>query len=262
MSIDNEGFLSKQIETKFNSIKDQHIEYLNLAYKINRYAQSRKYSYTFESSEYHKLIANCLFMKLLNGYQGCIILLKKMMPYEANALSRTLCEPLYIIKILKDDPNFYKEYVNLSNYQALKIINVATTNKHSIFDGVRKNITEEEIKNLKDRIDGFDHKQFDTIRLAEKAKLKPHYDTMFRITSNEIHSPPSTIMRYAQFNENDLCMKLDWGPTDKDFDRIIISITSVLMWSMDFMNDIFGLPKDTKRDEVYSLWKELDLKTQ
>ena len=263
MSFDTEGHFSGELDLYQIAILPQYKEYFDFIFRLNLLAQEHKFKYSCNNLDRIKIISNCLFLKILNVFQSCIILLKHLLPFEASALSRTLCEPLYLIKILLDDESeFWREYLKQSAYLTKKTINVAKQNPHEIFDLVRDYATIEVIEDLDKKLQSFNPNQFKVENLAIKAGLKNHYDTMFRVTSNEVHTPPYVIFRYVEFNENNEAIAFNFGPATKEYDRIIIAISDVLIKSLVFMDNLHKIEHHKDFDAIVIRWKTLNQQTE
>jgi len=209
-----------------------------------------------------KLTANCLFIKILNGYQACIILVQNLLPDEASALSRTLCEPLYLIRIFILEPEFFQNYLTLDEWDRLKIISTAEHNPHEVFDNVREYATPEVKDEIISRLDGFDKNQFLAEQLANRAKMKLHYDTMFRTSSFDVHSHPRTILRYVRFDNQKHRFGYDWGPSERNCQRILISLSDILIKTLSFMDELFGIPVEKDFNIIVDEWNILNRTTE
>ena len=262
MSFDEDGFLSEEVKLYWPELERKYSKYFQFAHSLNRMANIHKSSYACNNQDRRKVIANCLFLKILNGFQSCIILLKHSLPFEAAALSRTLCDPMYLLRIFYCDHEFWRKYLKYHTHDLLKKINAAKANPHPVFEFTKSFATGKVISDLKHKIANFNDREFRVEELSKKAGMLAHYDTMFRDTSNEVHTPPDVIFRYARFDENDDAQYFDWGPSDKHFDRIIISTSDVLLKAIAFTDDIHGIPHTTELIKLLDEWKELDLQTE
>ena len=261
MSFDEDGFLSDDIKLYWPEAEKKYLKYFRFANSLNRMAHYHKFGYACNNQDRRRVIANCLFLKILNGFQSCIILLKHSLPFEATALSRTLCDPLYLLRIFHCEHEFWRKYLKYQNYDVLRKINAAKANPHPIFEFIKSFATEQVISELKTKLVDFDEKEFRVEELAKRAGMLAHYDTMFRDTSNEVHSPPDVVFRYVQFDENGDVQHFDWGPSDKHFDRIVISTSDVLLKAIAFMDDIHQIPHTKELGSLLDQWKELNLQT-
>jgi hypothetical protein len=180
------------------------------------------------------------------------------MPYEASALLRTMCEPLYIIKILEDDPEFNKQFIKYSAHNALKSMNVALNETHPVFDKTKEYITDDMIRELEESTAGFNHHAFKAANLAQKAGLMHHYNTTFRVSSTDVHASPVVMFRYLKKNSNGDIQGLDWGPSEKNFDLIVMSSTSTLLQASEIMDRIFNVEADDEYKIIKAKWLALN----
>lgn len=262
MTINEEGFFSSDLESLRKELIKKHSNYFNLCSKLNNYAQKHKYLYKCSENDKLKLTAICLFIKILNGYQGCILLIQHLLPDEATALSRTLCEPLYLIRIFFLEPEFFQEYLKYDEIERQRIINTAENNRHKVFDNVRKYATQQIKDEINKRLDGFYKSQFRAEHLAVRAKMKLHYDTMFRMTSPDVHSPPRTILRYIRFDDQGHITGYDWGPSERNCKRIMVFTSDVLIKALAFMDEMCAAPSCDEFNTIIDEWKQLNFSTK
>ena len=259
MSMDEDGFLSNEISNFLPELNAKYGRYIDFASRLNRMAQEQKNEYSCNSLDRKRTIANCLFIKILNGYQACIILLNNMLPFEARAMSRTLCDPIYLLRIFSSEieSDFWREYLKYSSVNLRKKVNAALKNQHSIFNFTREFVNEDFLNELNKKASSVDANQFSVEQLAIKAGMQAHYDTVFRYASDEVHCPPDVVFRYVKFDENDEAKGFDWGAKDKNADRIIIDISQMLIMAIGFMDEIHQKPKHKDYDIIVEEWKEL-----
>jgi|WetSurMetagenome_2_1015567.scaffolds.fasta_scaffold122575_2 hypothetical protein len=261
MSLNENGFLDENIKNFKSIVYEKYRDYFAFAISLNKFAHERKYTYSCNSRDGLLCYTNCLFLKVLNFYQASIILIEHGLPHEAIALSRCMCDPLYILKIFMDDPEFAKKYDKSRMYNTLKYIHIIKKNSHPVFKIARESITESTLDELKRELINFKPGEFKIEGLAIRAGMKPHYDTMFRIASDEVHSPSNAIAKYAKFDEAGEISEFSWGPSDNEADRILISITDMLLKAIQFTDKIHAKEKSEMLRRLEDKWKELDIKT-
>jgi hypothetical protein len=206
-------------------------------------------------------MANSLFLKILNGFQSCIILVKHGLPFEALALSRTLCDPLYILRIFYCDHEFWRKYFKYGLGDFRKKFNVARNDPHSVIKSAHDTKIEDFVKSIEPKLANFSANEFKVEELAKNAGMSPHYDTMFRSTSDEIHCGPNVFFRYATINDADKNMVYNSGPTDREFSRIFVSISDVLLRAVEIMDDIFKVAHDSNFEQLRGQWQVLNSQT-
>ena len=257
MSINENGFLSREMCALLPELNTKFGKYIEFAYKLNRIAQEQKNKYSCNSFDRLKTIANCLFIKILNGFQACIILIEKMMPYEASALSRTLCDPLYLLRILgnEEEAEFWKDFVRYGSVLLRKKINVAEQNPELDTDFIKKFIPKEYIDSIELNASAVDKNQFRVERLAIKAGMKTHYDVVFRHASDDIHTPPNVVNRYVEFDDNYEAKGFDWGAKDDNVDWLLLIISSILIDAISLMDKLHGIDHHHEHENIINEWK-------
>jgi hypothetical protein len=257
MSFDENGFFDEEIQRFSSYIENKHIELFEFAVDLNKYLQKHKNIYLEKNVDYRKVICNCLFIKIINSFQAIIILAKRGLLSEATSLSRTLCEPLYLIQILLLDPEFWRKYLKYSLFKLRKEARIkyydpsmsAELKSHII----SKNILHRFDEKLKD----FNNSEFQIQSLAKKANLLHHYNNMYRAFSDQIHSSPNVIFNYAEFDNVTFDVQYDVGPSEENIEFLFLSVFDIILASTSLMNEIYDIKRDTKLLKYRDLWTNL-----
>jgi len=223
MSFEKEGFLCQEAEQYKSKIINDNKELFNLCFELNTLAHASKYDLQIHNQEAQEMMLGCLMIRLLNNFQGIVILSNYGLVVEAKILLRSMLETLFILKICCEDKDFIDKYIKSDQVYRYKLLNIPRNNPDHIFDALREYATEDIKKQVKDNIKVNNIEGFEIYELAEKAGLKSHYDSAYRLLCNTSHSGVRSLEEYLVLDERSEVRILNSGPIEKDFDLVLIT---------------------------------------
>lgn len=81
MSLYENGFLSEDAEAFAKEIEKAYEDFFQLCYDINKFAQITKFKFEVHNKDGQEVITACLFIRILEGYQSGILLIKKRIQF-------------------------------------------------------------------------------------------------------------------------------------------------------------------------------------
>ncbi len=252
MSFDVNGFLGDEAIVFSKNICKKHNEFLELCYDINRFAEESKKEFIPDSEDDRKTFATCLFIKLLEGIQATIILIKMGLDADAQIVLRGVFETLIHIVLFVKEEDYWKNYLITAEINELYFLQNANkrTGKHGIWAEIKKLATEKNIKDLKDRLErkGVDienlPKKITIKKLAKKADLIDMYDIFYSIVSNYAHANLSALERYIGKNKAGKIVQLNHGPCDDHAKMNFPTIAGFTLTALNAMCDLYNLDKN------------------
>ncbi|MFA5780576.1 MAG: DUF5677 domain-containing protein [Elusimicrobiota bacterium] len=246
MSIDEHGFLGKEIEGYKQNIENKFKDIFELAYELNEYAQKIKFKFIIHNKDGQEVIAASLFIRILNGFQGAVILLKYGLTIESVVIVRSTLETLFVLKRICDDREYVRDYVKSDEKKRLKLMNIAHRNPSALFESLRQYATEEIITELKSKItkENIDEIQLET--LAVKAGMRDYYDGVYRILSGISHPTPRAIEKYAVVDENRDVKSFNCGPMEDNLSETLITVIGLLNLALESVLKLFKLNEEEK----------------
>lgn len=233
MSIDKKGFLGEQIHEFSRDIINNNKELFDLCFDFNQFAHEVKYRFQFHSEDERAIIAACLFIRILNGFQAVVILAKYGLPIESNMVLRNLFQTLCILKLVVKNEEFHRKYISTDLVQRRRLFNVAREISDPVFDELR-NDAHEYIKELSNEIEEREAEEYSVEKLAELANWKLFYNTFYRLLSADTHTSPRSIEEYIALDEENIIRSIKWGPNDE-------GINQTLFTAIDFLRMASGL---------------------
>jgi len=248
-SFDTNGFLSEESK----KIKEEAIQKFSSlfqhAYALNKIAHRLKYLFKANNANAQQTLSVAVFIKILNDFQSIVLLAEKGLRLQIEVLLRSMLEGVFIVKLLCEDKAFYREYISQDALHRKKLINVACSNPHKIFESTRNLATEEFIKEIEDEIKEFSIQELKIVKLADRAGLLELYDSVYRITSGPTHASARSLNLYVKTNKNGEITEFSPGP-HMDFDTEVETTINLLVVTLECLRKLFGLAEDRELEEL------------
>lgn len=243
---DDNGFLGLQAEDISKDILKKYNEWFDLCFDINSFVQKVKYDLTIHSMDGQEVISTCLFLKILNGFQACLILGKYGLVSEAEVLLRSLLEALFIMKACMNDEDFMREYVKSDEVKQLKLMKSAYKHDAPVFMQTRKYATVERMKQLEEKKARKEIKELNVGDVAEKAGLKVLYDSAYRLLSDSVHCGPKSLEDYIGTDDVGRVRSLSTMPLKAELEFVFINAVQIMMFTLDSIFTFFNVDKRTE----------------
>lgn len=250
MDFNEKGFLGTAVAEFSNAAEKEYANFFNACYRINEIAQDVKFEFQIHNQDGQEVMAACLFMRILNGFQAVIILARLGLVVDAKVVLRGILEALFILKLLCDEAKFVVEYVRTDQAQRLKWMNIAHQNTDPVFDSLRQYATPERMKTLKDELNTYGIKKLNIENVAKRAKLTTIYNTDYRLLSYEIHSTPRSLEHYTAADQDEIITGFPWGPSDNGLAYILFTAVRVLAIGVDSAAKLFKVDRRKQLAQV------------
>jgi hypothetical protein len=211
LSLDDDGFLSKEIDDFRNGIRSKHQACFDLIGRLNRYCQQTKYRLVVHNRDGQELFTACLVIKLLNDVQAAIILFERGLASQGRSMLRVALECLVVLAKMAQSCEFVHAYVRVGEQDRLKLVKAIRQNPNQGFDDVRADLTDDLIAAIKETI-GETQTRRSVEQWAKDVGLSHLYDGTYRLFSQEIHSSPRAIDQYFMADAEGEIVGFEWGP--------------------------------------------------
>jgi hypothetical protein len=141
MSLEDEGFLSQDLDTVRDAIRNRHAEHFDLAKRINRFCQERRSRMGVYNRDPQQLIAACLMLKVFEDVQGSILLLECGLRSQGRSLLRIATEALIILAKVVNSEEFFRAYILAGERERLKLLSSIKSNPLYVNEEIRQDIT-------------------------------------------------------------------------------------------------------------------------
>jgi hypothetical protein len=252
MHLDKYGFLGKEAEKIAMQITEKHNEFFSLCHDINNFAQELKFKFEVNNQDGQKVIATCLFIRVLEGFQAAIILTGRGLTLDAKVLIRAVLEALILLKICCEDKEFISEFIKSDDVRRLKIMNVTRKYRGQLFSLVKEYATEEVVSDLKSKINKENIRELQIEDLAKRAGLPIYYDTVYRLFSDNVHTSPRSLEKYVATNEKGDINEFCHGPDDRDCRENLWNLANLLLIALQSTCSLFCLNEDTTIGDFFN----------
>jgi hypothetical protein len=241
LSIDDEGFLSKEIDEFRNGIRSKHRPYFDLVERLNRYCSKKKDRLLVHNRDGQELLAACLLIKLLNDVQAAVILLERGLASQGRSILRVALECLVVLAKIVQSYDFVHAYVKVGEQERLKLVNAIKQNPDPGFDDVRTGLTDDLIVAIKETI-GETQDRRNVEQWAKEVGLGQLYDGTYRLFSQEVHSSPRAIDQYFLVNAEGKIIGFEWRPDiEKNFRAELTEAATLLLVGISAVDKLFQL---------------------
>jgi len=248
---DEKGFLGLQARDFALEISRKYKDWFDLCSEINSFAQRSKYELTIHNMDGQEVISACLFLRILNGFQACVILAGWGLVVEGEVLLRSMFEALFIMKACMKDEDFMREYVKTGQVQQLRLMNAAFKYDADIFMETRKYVSKEKMEELRNRKKRKEIKELNVSKVAEKAGLELLYDSAYRLLSDSVHCGPKSLENYIQETDNaGRINALNVIPINVELNVVFMNATQVMFFALDAIFECF---KINRKKEIETL---------
>ncbi len=262
MSIDEEGFLSKEMAGYQENVKARYASHFHLLERLNRFCQRTKFTLQVNNLDQQKILAACLMIKILEDVQAAILLLERSLVSQARSLLRVAEEAVIILANICQHDWFWQAYMLAGEERRLKIFNAIKRNPSPALDVVRPELTDEiiaQIKKAAEDLQSEDVKSAPLEQWASNVGLQAVYDGTYRLLSGDVHSSPEVLNRYLVADEKGELTTFNWGPdVGKEMRGELIEAGRLLIVSMDYLDRLFQLNLKGELDQFLAELKNFN----
>ena len=263
MPIDKFGFLGQEIKEKKLELEIKFKDIFEECYRVNEFAQNVKVNFKINKKNAQEVYAVCCFIKILNGFQASIILLRYGLTIESNLILRCLLETFIVLKNIGEKKGFVKDYIESDKRNRLKFMNVFNNNDNESFQDIKKYATKKRRGELKNEIEREKIEKLNWEELAKKVGLKDYYDTVYRFTSAiSVHPTPRAIEQYLITDEKQNIISFYLGPREKEIPIVLITEAKILLYTLELMLKLFNIEKLDNIKNFENKLKKLNTKYQ
>ncbi|RDU38915.1 hypothetical protein DRW41_05000 [Neobacillus piezotolerans] len=261
MSINEEGYLSEEMNEIEKEILHDNYKYFNIARRLNILGHSLKFKLNIHQQDAQEITAATLYVSLLESFNSIYILTSKGLIVDANILLRSLLEKTLRLKYVSMTYENAIHYHMASEKERLKLLNSIHNAKEGVFSNeVRSTITKEEIDNLKERIDLEGVKELPSNEvLARMTGLEMIYQNAYRILNSYVHTNATLINKFVNTNEKGMITDLNWfshfNNNSSEVEQVMFSTLYLIITATETIIELFELEYG---ELIQSLTEELD----
>jgi hypothetical protein len=259
MSIKEEGFLSEEIKSFGDFLKEKHSVTFQICYRINTFAQKLLYELEIHNKLLEELIIGAAYKRLISGFQASIVLGGKGMTNEMKVISRFMLEQTFLIIAISKNKDIAKKFSSNDEIIRKKMINKYS--KLTINPTIYNNITEVNkiIEEINSNIHRKNIKEIKTWEMAKEAGLSDHYNTYYTMLSLVVHPTARDYQDDYVVNEANEIMTIIFGPDDNDIEKVLLSNAGYILLVLEQIKYLFKITiiEDLEiiRKNYLTIWK-------
>ena len=272
MTINEHGFLGKDIKHYENRLEKKYKEVFDFYEEINYFLHSVKSGIKLKNDDFQGGTIIGIFNKSLTTFQSIYVLFKHFLCNNAENLCRILFEETANIGYCSLGKDETRRYLSLQAINRLHLINIVNleANRKYLIENFKEMFFEKKSYNkqkseLMNSLHGLgvedifnDEGKPVAINLEERIKkvnsksVMHYYLIFYRMVSAGVHSSPDILEKYLIFDENRLMKELRWGPKAEECEiaPIFASIHFMIM-SLEYINEYFSFPK---KEDISKFW--------
>jgi hypothetical protein len=240
-----QGFLSPAISHYQQAIRATNQQHFRLVEEVNEFCQEMKYRLSPNNNDAQKVLAVCLYIKLLNDVQAAVLLFERGMASQGCSMLRVGLECLFILGKCCTSPEFFRAYISLGENQVLKCLRNIMVTPHGHFEKLKSEITPKKLEELKQIIG--DHKDSQVEQWARDLGKNDLYQTAYRLLSGHVHSMPRAIDMYLDIDGNGELTEFICGPDAKaNFTTELLEAGRLMLSASEYIANLFNI--DVKRE--------------
>lgn len=185
-------------------------------------------------------IACVLLARILETAEAIICLSHNGFGNEVNPLFRVFIEGYFVFGNVCKRAEFLPEYFATDLSTRQKIINAAVKRDHPIFHSLREYATEDMRNALKKEIEDAKATAIDAFKYANAIDCGHIYDSIYRITSAEVHTTPRALAAYVMENPDGTIGEIYRRPSLGHIPSRLYDLSRFLITLYSGFNELFG----------------------
>src|SRR3989338_1091606 len=257
-TLDEDGFISEEINEKRDKILKEYSGLFSLTRQINQIAQKIQYLLSPNNRDPQRLLATILYRRILDFYQGAYFLASMGMDGPFKVLLRSQIEAYALLKANEADSNFFKEMVIDYDYRRLRYFKSAEKFPTSdLFSMIR---SYEQFKEKLKELESRNPKRFDILSVFKRAGLEEGYESIYALLSAPTHHGLSSLEDCLIISE-DKIKSILWGPNTEDIWMFFDTGSWTLYQAMISVYELFELEDKQYINEAEQIGKRIGAKS-
>ena len=253
MKINGEGFLSNSGQRNArqliadNSGMFQSLELI--IYKFRDFSSSLEVHKQDTEVGRQKIIALVLAVRLLEITEAALLIMRNGMSNEANTMFRVFLDAYFILANICSDTSFVTNYFKSDETTRLKLLNSVEKHDSDLFKKTNDYASATLKLDLKNKIIEEQIQAFNSYAYADNVGCSEIYDSMYRLTSANLHTLPRALEKYVVEDENGIIIEIKDLPVEGDIPQRGYDFSYFLIKSLSGLKELFGF-SDSKEIEL------------
>lgn len=255
-TIESDGFLSDEANLDRQAILNSYNDAFAEARKLNQQAMVMLQSlHTGKKQEDH---INALFVRIVETYQGIIMLLEQGMVPQAKMLIRALLEALFSMVAMGKHPELINSYTAQHYLSVIHGLNAVKRWKQPALQGILDATKIDEHIAINDaKLKETSANKLTARDWAVKAELSDFYDVFYIENSSAVHSDMWALNDHVEENP-ELGIQVWFGARDAGLYHALRTSATALLSAIKSIRHTYDLPVGDDPVESRKQWEQLD----
>lgn len=231
--IEIDGFLSHEAEDGRNKILDAYREAFLLSKELNRESMRLFREHNLCLDNEIKIAITALMTRVVETYQGVILMLERGMTSQARMLVRSQLEALFTMAAIAKNSHLYDSYVAQHYVSTISALKAARRWKQKSLKGrLTKEKIDELISKNEDKLKSAKANPLKPYMWAEKAGLSDFYNVFYVENSSAVHSNMWALDDHVSVDSIE-GLRVNFGPNDIDLYHVLRTAISTMFTAIE-----------------------------
>lgn len=256
-SIDEDGFLSDEIERWIDKHHQEYADWFALCEDLNRFCQNTMLHLNVHTTNKQEILAAVLFIRILGAFQASILMVERGMINEARVVVRSLLEALFTLTAISKDTGLADNYIRDDENQQLKALRKIEILRQDEKHGHVVDIGKDEIDRKIAELQNIDKVQSVAIEeLSKKAGLHSLYLIAYFDLSSTAHLKIRDLESHLRTDKKGDLSRFAWGPDAKEIEDVLYQAIEFTVFCLIALHEIFRLDIKPEIDEFVRRYRE------
>lgn len=250
---DENGFLHGRIEHWVRVHRDTFSGVFAEAETLNRRCHEFLDGRSVALDNERQLVTSVLFARLLELYQGAIVLAERGLSTPVRIQFRAFLEAFFHRIAIHIDPGYLDDYLNQFHIQRQKLVNRFRHASSPRLKDLRQDLDEALVAEIAKTVKDEGAQRISIEDVARRAQLHDIYVTVYEVLSRAVHTSASDLESHLQLSkDSDEIVGFLYGPSSNETRRVICLMGMALSEALEQVSRTFG----EDRKELCSSHKE------
>jgi|GEM_PF-2547123 len=197
-----------------------------------------------------KITAVVLLLRLIDLTESILVLATGRPQQELKSLFRIFLEAYFIFGNVCLDADFVPIYFQTDEVNRLRLLNAGERHSHELFENLNRYAKQGARAQLRERVKREGFKASEVYQYAEKIGCAHIYDSMYRITSAQVHTTPRCLESYVDADRNGNISKIGPRRDNETAQQVVYDTTVFLFKTLRGACELFGSRKVSSIEEL------------
>ncbi len=244
MRIEGKGFLSSTGQDEARKIVARNAKVFqaleSIITEFRDFASSQEVHEQDTEANRQKIIALVLAVRLLEISEAALLIMKNGMSNEANTMFRVFLDAYFVFANVCSDKSFVVNYFKSDEAARLKLLNSVKKHDSDLFNKVNAYASATLKSELRKKIAEENIQAFNSYAYADNVGCSKIYDSMYRLTSANLHTAPRSLEKYVEVDECGVVLRVRDFPIEGDIPKRGYDFSCFLIKSLSGLKKVFG----------------------